>query len=91
MSGYRHYTIHVSGRVQGVGFRYSAMQKAGELGLTGYVRNLPGGSVLIEAEGEPGALDLLVEWCRQGPTWSRVERVEVEQLPPQGFTEFRIR
>ncbi|HDR90226.1 MAG TPA: acylphosphatase [Bacteroidetes bacterium] len=91
MSGHRHYTIHVSGRVQGVGFRYSAMQKARELDLTGYVRNLPDGSVLIEAEGEPGALDLLVEWCRQGPSWSRVERVEVEKQPQQGYTEFRIR
>lgn len=72
-----HRTIRVVGLVQGVFFRASARDEARRLGLTGSVRNEPDGSVLIDAEGEPAALDAFVAWCRVGPPAARVERVAV--------------
>lgn len=73
-----------------VGFRYSAAEKARTLGLAGFARNEEDGSLTIEAEGEERTLDTLVAWCREGPSFARVERVAVEELPPAHFTDFRI-
>lgn len=84
------YSIRVTGRVQGVGFRYSALREAKSADITGYVRNLPDGSVEIEAEGSREQLETLVEWCRRGPGLSRVESVIVDPLPPARYKEFRI-
>jgi len=61
------YTIRVTGRVQGVGFRYSTLREAQNENITGYVKNMPDGSVEIEAEGSKDQLDIFVEWCRRGP------------------------
>lgn len=69
--------IHVTGQVQGVSFRASARVVATRLGLAGYARNQPNGSVLIVAEGSAAALDELVAWCETGPAHGRVDRVEV--------------
>ncbi len=91
MAGPKHYRIRVQGRVQGVGFRYATHEKATRLGLKGYVRNLDDGSVLIEAEGDPGLLDELVAWCHRGPGWARVDQLDLEELPPEDFQAFRIR
>ncbi|MFO7755429.1 MAG: acylphosphatase [Bacteroidales bacterium] len=85
------YVIKVTGRVQGVGFRYSTLSEARKLGLTGHVKNMPDGSVEIEAEGSKDLLDALVEWCRKGPGLSRVDSVIVDPLPPAGYNEFRIK
>ncbi len=68
--------VLIYGRVQGVFFRASARDKARELGLTGYVRNLPDGSVELEAEGDEQALQELISWCHRGPPEARVDRVE---------------
>jgi len=75
--------IKVSGVVQGVGFRYFVVQHARELGLVGWTRNNPDGSVEIEAEGSGDALELLGEEIRRGPRLSRVESVEIMEIEPR--------
>ena len=72
----------VSGRVQGVGFRYFTQDIARREGLTGTVRNLHDGRVEVIAEGEETAVDRLEQAIRQGPSRARVERVEVDGLAP---------
>jgi len=85
-----HMTIH--GRVQGVYFRASAVCEAQNLGLTGWVRNCPDGSVEAVAEGPRDKLDDLVAWCRKGPTGARVTQVDVSWTPAQNdFQGFGIR
>ena len=64
----------VTGRVQGVSFRWYAQEQARRLGVVGWVRNEPDGSVLLHAEGEDEAVDALVAWCRDGPGFARVPR-----------------
>ncbi len=83
--------IQVFGRVQGVGFRYYTKKKAQELGIKGYVQNRPDGSVKIEAEGEDQKLEAFLHWCRQGPSWARVQEVKSAELPPAGYEDFRIK
>lgn len=83
-------TIRVFGLVQGVAFRASARAEAGRLGLLGEARNEADGSVRIEVEGEAGALDAFVAWCRRGPARARVERVEVRAGEPTGYRGFAI-
>ena len=63
------------GRVQGVGFRASAAHEARRLGIVGWVRNLPDGSVELEARGAPAAVDALCGWLAQGPRGARVKGV----------------
>jgi acylphosphatase len=77
----------VRGRVQGVGFRWSAREVALGLGLKGWVRNLPSGDVETVAEGDPDAVARYVEWLREGPPSARVERVDASDEAPTG--EFR--
>jgi acylphosphatase len=74
----------VYGLVQGVGFREFVRRHAQALGLRGWVRNLPDGSVELEAEGPRSALDELLRLVRQGPRLAWVERVETEWLPATG-------
>ncbi|MDP3177310.1 MAG: acylphosphatase [Spirochaetaceae bacterium] len=74
----------VSGRVQGVGFRYSARREALRLGLTGWVRNLDDGDVELRAEGPRGALADFREWLQDGPPGAWVERVEARPTKPTG-------
>jgi acylphosphatase len=83
--------LTVYGRVQGVGFRYFVKQKAGLLGVNGFVRNLANGNVYIEAEGEEAALQQFIEFCRQGPSHAWVEKTEIQYCPVQGFEGFEKR
>ncbi|MEI6876371.1 MAG: acylphosphatase [Spirochaetota bacterium] len=79
------------GRVQGVGFRYSACHKARSLGLSGWVRNLENGDVETLAEGDPRALAAYEAWLTEGPPGSRVDRLLSTPRPPTGaFTDFQI-
>lgn len=83
--------LAVNGRVQGVCFRYAARKQALRLGLTGYVRNRPDGSVEVVAEGLPDALSRLSAWCRLGPPGARVTGVREEFCPATGrWTTFDI-
>lgn len=85
-------TIRVSGIVQGVYYRYNTKEKADDLGLSGFVRNLPDGSVEAQAEGEEEEVKNLIEWCKKGPIGARVDRVDVEWGEPSGgLTGFSIR
>lgn len=70
----RHYRVH--GKVQGVFFRRSAQLEAKRLGLRGFARNLPDGSVEVVAQGAVAALDHLCLWLRRGPRGARVETVQ---------------
>lgn len=79
------------GRVQGVGFRYYAQKKAEELGVFGYVKNLPDGSVYIEVEGTGDAVEQYISWCEDGPSWARVTTLEKQWIPRQGYHDFEIR
>ena len=82
----------VSGRVQGVCFRAYAQDKARELGVRGYVRNLWSGDVEIVAEGEDAAVDALMTWAWEGPPWAHVTGVDIEPLAPgEEFRGFDVR
>jgi acylphosphatase len=80
-------TLLITGAVQGVFYRSSAMQEAQRLGLAGFVQNLPDGSVEAVVEGPEGAVDQFVAWCRVGPPAAHVENVGVKLSEPRG--EFR--
>ncbi len=84
------YKIHVRGRVQGVGFRWSAAREARTLGLKGFIKNLSDGRVYIEAEGTREQLNTFLEWCRKGPQFSSVVSVESASFPAVDYTEFSI-
>jgi len=84
------FKIHVTGQVQGVGFRWSAAKEARTLDIKGFVRNLSDGSVYIEAEGTLMQLTTFVEWCKRGPTFGYVDSVKVDTVPPVNHPDFRI-
>lgn len=81
--------VTVSGKVQGVGFRFYTQQKASELEINGYVKNLANGNVEIIAVGEPEQVDALVEWARSGSPSAVVDNLEIKSIndenPYQGF------
>ena len=70
--------VHIEGRVQGVGYRYWAVDQASGLGLDGWVRNLRDGSVEAAVSGPQEALDEILRRCHEGPALARVDRVAVE-------------
>lgn len=86
----QHYRINVRGRVQGVFFRAAARRCANELGLRGLARNEPDGSVYLEVEGNPDALDRFLTWCREGPPAAEVADVTHSAHPPAGHEGFRV-
>ncbi|MBX3000218.1 MAG: acylphosphatase [Caldilineaceae bacterium] len=67
----------IGGRVQGVGFRMNTLLQANQLGVHGWVRNLPDDRVEVLAWGERQAMDQFIEWCRRGPLHARVDAVEI--------------
>lgn len=85
------YRITVKGKVQGVFYRASAIEKAKTLDVKGYVMNLPHGDVYIEAEGDSQKLQELVDWCKQGPARSKVEEVIIEESEPCNYKNFEVR
>ena len=85
-----HAVIH--GRVQGVFFRASARDEALRIGVGGWVRNLPGGSVEALFEGETLKVEELLGWCHKGPSGARVSSVDIAFEPYKGeFKRFEIR
>ena len=84
--------IIVSGDVQGVFFRANTVTEATMLGLKGWVRNLPDGSVEVLAEGTRSALEKLLEWCSRGPAGASVSGLKSEWLAASGkFADFSVR
>jgi len=84
--------VIITGLVQGVNFRHNARQAALGLKVTGWVMNLPDGSVAGCFEGEEAGVNALVAWCRRGPDWSRVEDVMATTGEYRGeFYDFTIR
>ncbi|HRI79002.1 MAG TPA: acylphosphatase [Cyclobacteriaceae bacterium] len=86
----KHITIKVTGHVQGVYFRVSALEKANELGLKGTVRNDADGGVSLEAEGSEEQIELLIQWCRQGPSRAKIENVTSREGKFVGYKSFEI-
>ncbi len=85
--------LKITGRVQGVGFRYFTVTTAGNLkNVTGWVRNEPDGSVKVVAEGPREKLNKLIKKVNQGPRTARVEEVQQEWSEPTGqFTDFQVK
>jgi acylphosphatase len=86
----KHIIIVVTGKVQGVYYRASAATKAKELGVKGFVRNEPDGSVCLEAEALSQVLDEFVNWCRKGPPSAKVEQCMVKDGNLKFFKDFSI-
>lgn len=82
--------IQVTGRVQGVFYRASTKDKATDLGLRGWVKNQPDGSVLIEVEGEEDMVSEFIEWCKHGPPLANVRSVDFESVPICGYKNFVV-
>jgi acylphosphatase len=81
----------VSGHVQGVYYRSTSAETGLKLGLTGWSKNLPNGTVEIVAEGDKDQIAKLIKWCHKGPPTARVEGVEVIWEAPTGeFDAFRV-
>ena len=80
----------VYGRVQGVGFRYSAYRVARSCNVTGWVRNDVDGSVEVFCEGDPGNVSKYRRWLQKGPPGSYVREVRVQETPAKGYTDFSI-
>jgi len=72
--------LKIHGKVQGVFFRQSTREKARELGLCGWVRNMPDGTVEALAAGPEGVVNELIDWCGRGPAYARVDKVDVQMF-----------
>lgn len=87
----KHFKIKITGRVQGVWYRASTERKAKELGLCGFVKNEPDGSVYAEAEGTDEQLKKFITWCKSGPPLAKVNSVDIESGQIVGFPDFEVR
>lgn len=82
--------VIVRGVVQGVGFRFFVAREARRLGIAGFVRNLPDGTVETELEGDETAIERMLDAVREGPPAARVDDLQVTELPVAGSTAFEI-
>jgi len=85
------YIVRVYGRVQGVFFRATMKEVADELGVDGWVRNMPDGSVEALISGDEEKVAKVLEWCRRGPEMAKVEKVEVKPAGEYSGRGFHIR
>jgi len=84
--------VIISGDVQGIGFRFETRIKARNRGLTGWIRNLSDGKVEAVFEGEEDKIKEIIEWCKKGPTFARVDNVKIEFSECKGeFESFETR
>ena len=81
----------ITGRVQGVGYRFTTQEQALTLSLVGWVRNLPDGRVEAMVEGDRAQVERLMQWFHSGPAAAKVEAVMIEDQPVQYFKQFEIR
>ena len=82
--------VIVSGTVQGVGFRFSTLDEAIQLGVSGWVRNLPDGRVEAVFEGSKTDVEEIIQWCHKGPPAAVVKEVAVEYETPEGLHGFEM-
>ena len=82
--------VKIRGLVHGVSFRSSMAQLASEMGVRGWVRNLPDGSVEAFLEGDERKVSRVLDWAKSGPPRARVDRLEVEPATPRNHRDFRI-
>jgi len=87
----KHYEIKIIGKVQGVGFRFMAMEAAYKYHVRGFVQNLKDSSVYIEAEGKEEDLQRFLEWCRSGALGTKVDRIEVTEGHLKNYVTFDIK
>ena len=85
------YRVLISGHVQGVFFRDTCRRMAERHGVSGWVRNLPDGSVEAVFEGTDGEVRHLVDWSHHGPRSAVVRDVRVQAEPPEGISGFQVR
>lgn len=83
--------LSIEGHVQGVTFRASTRDRAQDLGVVGWVRNRPDGSVEAHLEGPAPAVEDLIDYCQQGPPAASVDTVEVTPTDPAGHDGFSVR
>jgi acylphosphatase len=82
--------VFISGRVQGVGYRFSTVDMAQLLKLSGWVRNRRDGRVEAVFEGSRASVDEMIRWCHQGPPAATVSDVTVDYEPPEGLRRFEV-
>ena len=82
--------IIITGTVQGVFFRKFIQEKAEQLGLNGFIRNLDDGNVEVIIEGKDEAVNLMLDFCKQGPDHAEVRGIEHSEMKHQGFDSFKI-
>jgi len=80
----------IRGKVHGVGFRFSCMEAAYRIGVTGFVKNKKDGTVYVEAEGPEENIEQFILWCHKGPTWARINKVEIETGELKDYKSFEI-
>ena len=86
-----HLSIRITGKVQGVFFRANAKKEAEKLGISGFAKNEPDGSVLIEAEGDRASIETFLVWCKEGPLHAAVASAEFSfSKETKGHSHFRI-
>ena len=83
--------VYVSGQVQGVFYRAECRRRAQELGLGGFVRNLPDGRVEAAFEEDDADVDAVVNWCHEGTPYADVRSVDATDEEPRGEHDFRVR
>lgn len=86
----KHLDITLTGKVQGVGFRYEVKEAADRLDIHGYARNLRDGTVVVEAEADGKVLNEFIEWLRSSPGLSEVTETKFIESEIKGFREFQI-
>ncbi len=87
----RCFHLIVSGKVQGVFFRDNTRKKAMELGLTGYVKNLPDGNVEVVLEGIEYKIKELIDFIKGGPGYAKVTDIRIQKKFPVAFKTFEVR
>ena len=85
-----HKKILIEGFVQGVGFRYAARKAAYQFNIKGFIRNMPDGSVYIEAEGAEAQVEEFIIWCHTGPSRASIHSVSVKDGSLMHFRDFNI-
>jgi acylphosphatase len=86
----RHLDITVKGKVQGVFYRASTKAVADQLGVRGFIKNLPDGNVFIEAEADNATMEMFLEWCNEGPQEASVIAVETHEGELKNYRNFEV-